>query len=280
MAVIKFLRDITGLFNWSTDVAPTSQQDYQNAVKNWQETEKNLVDAVLWQPETAYDAGNQVRTPSLPSECVLVCTTAGTSGANEPDYTSVAIGDTVADGTAEWTVASSLTGAGGAVTGSIVDNTNSADFIVNSVDSFYTEINGGTTYANGAWIRLNGKDNTGNEGHFQLRANDGVNNVSLVGKPDGTLIWNSKEVERINASGTNYIRYESGLQICWDTVTGVSSSGKNADFPVAFNGTPAITLGTTSASHCYYTGGSSTGFSAKSAGSNVTVIYIAAGKWK
>ena len=107
MSVIKFLRDITGLFNWSTDANPTSQQDYQNAVKNWQETEKNLVDSILWQPETEYAVGNVLKTPSLPPECALLCVAAGISGATEPVYTSVSVGDTVTDGTVEWLVTQS-----------------------------------------------------------------------------------------------------------------------------------------------------------------------------
>lgn len=105
MGVIKFLRDISGLFNWNTDDNPTSEQDYMNAVKNWQETEKNLVDTVLWQPTTAYSVGNMVKTPSLPSQYCLVCTTAGTSGANEPTYSSVSVGDSVTDGSVTWMVA-------------------------------------------------------------------------------------------------------------------------------------------------------------------------------
>ena len=193
MAVIKFLRDITGLFNWSTDENPTSQQDYQNAVKNWQETEKNLVDAVLWQPETAYDAGNQVRTPSLPSECVLVCTTAGTSGANEPDYTGVVIGDTVADGTAEWTVASYLPTSGGTMTGDIL--TDKANFIIRPVaDDGVTQMFGGSTGSDGAIFGLYGKDNTSYPGWFSIRARDGVNDAGLQGKPDGTLTWKNGNI--------------------------------------------------------------------------------------
>lgn len=104
MGVIKFLRDISGLFNWNTDDNPTSEQDYMNAVKNWQETEKNLVDTVLWQPTTAYAVGNTVKTPSLPSQYCLVCTTAGTSGANEPTYSSVSVGDSVSDGSVTWEI--------------------------------------------------------------------------------------------------------------------------------------------------------------------------------
>lgn len=104
MGVIKFLRDISGLFNWNTDDNPTSEQDYMNAVKNWQETEKNLVDTVLWQPLTEYSVGNIVKTPSLPSQWCLVCTTAGTSGANEPTYSNPQIWDSVSDGSVTWEI--------------------------------------------------------------------------------------------------------------------------------------------------------------------------------
>ena len=105
MSVIKFLRDITNLFNWNTDDNPTSEQNYMAAVKNWQETEKNLVDTILWQPTTAYTVGNMVKTPSLPSQYCLVCTTAGTSGANEPSYSGKTVGDSVSDGSVTWMVA-------------------------------------------------------------------------------------------------------------------------------------------------------------------------------
>ena len=52
MSVIKVLRDLDGLFNYSADGNPTSQQDYQKAVKNWVKTIVSLVDSNLWQPET------------------------------------------------------------------------------------------------------------------------------------------------------------------------------------------------------------------------------------
>jgi len=110
MGVIKFLRDVSGLFNWNTDDNPTSEQDYMNAVKNWQETEKNLVDTILWQPLTNYSLGNIVRTPSLPSQYCLECVafendgTSGTSGANEPVYSNPKEYDRVWDGSVLWEV--------------------------------------------------------------------------------------------------------------------------------------------------------------------------------
>ena len=110
MGVIKFDRDFESLFNWDTDENPTTEQDYQNAVKNWTETEMNLVDALLWQPTTEYATGNIVKTPSLPSQYVLRCAEAGTSGSTEPDYSSASVGDTVTDGSVEWVIVSLATG--------------------------------------------------------------------------------------------------------------------------------------------------------------------------
>ena len=95
MAVNRFLRELEGLFNYSTDENPTTQQDYQEAVKNWVRTIESIVDCTLWQPETTYQAGDTVRTPSLPKQALLLCITAGQSGAAEPDYTDVSSNDEI-----------------------------------------------------------------------------------------------------------------------------------------------------------------------------------------
>lgn len=104
MSVIKVLRDLDGLFNYSTDEKPTSQQDYQEAVKNWVKTIVSLVDSNLWQPETDYAVGDTVKTPSLSKDTVLYCLEAGTTGAVEPDYTDMGIGDIITDGTVTWLI--------------------------------------------------------------------------------------------------------------------------------------------------------------------------------
>ena len=104
MSVIKVLRDLDGLFNYSTDENPTLQQDYQEAVKNWVKTIVSLVDSNLWQPETEYVVGDTVKTPSLSKDAVLYCLEAGTTGAAEPDYTDRGIGDIITDGTVVWRV--------------------------------------------------------------------------------------------------------------------------------------------------------------------------------
>ena len=65
----------------------------------------------------------------------------------------------------------------------------------------------------------------------------------MVGKVDGTLTWGGKDIERVNAKSigtTGYIRYESGLQICWEQRSSVTSSGIEITFPIAFNANPKV----------------------------------------
>ena len=144
MSVIKFIRDIARYFKYPSDDQPTTQQDYQNAVKNWVATEESLVDSVLWQPTTRYSVGNVVKTPSIPSQYCLICTTAGTSGTQEPDYTDIEIGDTVTDGTVTWKVDGILTLSGGTMTGPIKGNpiTLTADDGNGNTKSFVANANG------------------------------------------------------------------------------------------------------------------------------------------
>lgn len=71
-----------------------------------------------------------------------------------------------------------------------------------------------------------------------LTADDGNDSADLVLNPSGSATWNGKEVERVNASGTNYIRFESGLQICWEDLGGVNyNTQKDWNLPVPFKDT-------------------------------------------
>lgn len=83
-------------------------------------------------------------------------------------------------------------------------------------------------------------DNSSEDGSFNLLATDGTNNVTLQGKPDGDLKWNGKNIERVNANGSDYIRFESGLQICWGSISvngGTAISSATCTFPVSFGNT-------------------------------------------
>lgn len=115
MAIPKIIRDLQNLMNYATDDQPTTQQAYQEAVRNWVKTIESVVDIILWQPTTEYTVGNQVKTPNLPSQYVLVCTVAGTSGSAEPVYGVVGLGDIITDGTAKWKLAEHPVLTGGSV---------------------------------------------------------------------------------------------------------------------------------------------------------------------
>ncbi len=192
----KFIRDIDPYFQYPTDENPTTQQEYQEAVRNWVSTEEAIVDSHLWQPTTNYSEGNQVKTPSLPPQCVLVCTMAGASGNEEPDYTNVGVGDSVTDGTVTWLVSEALTSAGGVFGGNIEWNgINDDTFAVGMSDSNNDNVDVGWKYTDkkGAGIGLrNISHNDG--GEFNLWATDGTNVKTLVGKPDGEFIWNGFKI--------------------------------------------------------------------------------------
>lgn len=94
-----------------------------------------------------------------------------------------------------------------------------------------------------------------------LSADDGNDSADLVLNSNGSSTWNGKEIERVNASGEGYIRYESGLQICWGeetksvTLTQINSTGiyytnVTITLPLSFKDTNYVV----SAISRYYTG--------------------------
>jgi len=74
-----------------------------------------------WAASTAYNVGDKV-IPTTANDRYYECTTAGTSGATEPAWTT-GIGDTITDGTVVWTCRSfKLTSATGGFTSAMVGN--------------------------------------------------------------------------------------------------------------------------------------------------------------
>lgn len=116
-----------------------------------------------------------------------------------------------------------------------------------------------------------------------LATNDGNGNLAnLVLNPNGSATWAGKSIERVNASGTKYIRYESGLQICWGAVTGIGTTAKSVTYEQPFNATPGLssTLNT-NVTTLRTSSVSATGFSADTTtGSSYTLYYVAVGFWK
>lgn len=140
---------------------------------------------------------------------------------------------------------------------------------------------------NDSFLILSSGDQSTNP-RFRLSAGNGTTSKELVGKPNGTLTWGGKNIERIESSGTNYIRYVSGLQICWGRVTGAANTTSTAiTFPQAFKDsnsyyghgnivTSSITINSNTGSY------STTGMTVyhTSVNANVSIEYIAIGFWK
>lgn len=103
MAIQKFTEDIEKYLKWATDSNGTTQQDYQEFVRNMYNLVGNLINVVrIWQPSTNYNNGDIVLSPSMVPNTLARVSTAGTSGISEPDWG--ASGASVSDGTAKYTI--------------------------------------------------------------------------------------------------------------------------------------------------------------------------------
>lgn len=111
---------------------------------------------------------------------------------------------------------------------------------------------GGTSLSDGATIIVYGKDN--GSGIWRLRA---YGNHDLIGKPDGTLTWDGKDVEVVSAktfSTEGYVYYKSGLQICFGVNVSPTTggTGNTVTYPRAFKTAPFALV-------CRRSGASTTG---------------------
>ena len=71
----------------------------ENTIKASNDKENNFL-----QRNTAYSIGDIAYSPNLPSWAYLECTSAGTTGASEPDFSSVKSGGVILDGEAKFTI--------------------------------------------------------------------------------------------------------------------------------------------------------------------------------
>lgn len=103
---------------------------------------------------------------------------------------------------------------GGTVTGRVFFNTSSI-FGYNTNEIKLLEVTGGNAVDAGAVLRLYENSDPNLAGMFSIGTG---NEKYLEGYPSGNLLWAGKEVECVNTLGEYYIRYESGLQICWGSI--------------------------------------------------------------
>ena len=148
-----------------------------------------------------------------------------------------------------------------------------------------SEIGGETVYSV-AWETWSSA--LASEDYVQDEVNTGVDtaNAYTDDRYAAMKTYVDGKFESVVAKGTNYIRYESGLQMCWGAENGVTTSGKATTYPVAFKDTNyRIVTGAAG----YNVSAAGTGYSNKTnTGCNLTcgsssgsgVYYLATGYWK
>lgn len=115
---------------------------------------------------------------------------------------------------------------GGTMTGGILFKNGAQIRTAGSPDAYYLTLFGVAGNFNSSMLALSSENNR--DPNFTLNAGNGTVAKTLTGKVDGSLKWDNKEIERVNAIGENYIRYESGLQICWGSVL-IQPGNKNIE---------------------------------------------------
>lgn len=169
---------------------------------------------------------------------------------------------------------------GGTMNGSVAFAT--PDAIKQKTNSSYTTVYGGTGADDGARLMLSGKGDS-DAGAFRLYANDGTNSGALEGTPSGFLTWKGHDIEQPLSKGTGYVRYASGIQICWGSLD-ATSSGVTATFGAAFSDTSYSITATPqigSLSEAVYLCTNRAKSSVKIiTNRSVHVSWIAIGKWK
>ena len=105
MADVEKLQSTTGIFDYPDASDPskgTTEQQYQEWVRNHHNVLNDVVAAHLWQPNKAYNVGEVVESPNMIANTVARVITAGTTSNAEPAWS--AAGNVVGDGTVTWAI--------------------------------------------------------------------------------------------------------------------------------------------------------------------------------
>ena len=103
MTDVKKLQALDGMLDYPdpNDASKgTTEQQFQEYLKNHYAVMYSLVSMALWQPGTNYLVGKVVLSPNMPANTIARVTTEGTSGDAEPVWG--AVGSTISDGTAAY----------------------------------------------------------------------------------------------------------------------------------------------------------------------------------
>lgn len=107
MSIPKCL-DFNDFNRYPADENPTTDADMQNYMGNQNELMQNVVDALLWQPQTNYAVEHIIYSPNLPAGFCAVCKTGGRSGNTEPSWSEDVTVYT--DGNVVWNITSMESG--------------------------------------------------------------------------------------------------------------------------------------------------------------------------
>ena len=105
MAEIEKLQSLQGMLDYPDPENPdkgTTEQQYQEFVRNHHNILSDLVATNLWQPEAKYEIGQIVTSPNMIANTVAKVIRAGTTSAGEPVWSSA--GNTLADGTVTYSI--------------------------------------------------------------------------------------------------------------------------------------------------------------------------------
>ncbi len=103
MTDVKKLQTLDGMLDYPdpNDASKgTTEQQFQEYLKNQYAVMYSLVSMALWQPGTNYIVGQVVLSPNMPANTIARVTAAGASGDAEPAWG--AVGSTISDGTAAY----------------------------------------------------------------------------------------------------------------------------------------------------------------------------------
>lgn len=96
MAEIQKLLDTEPYFHYPNEDNPTTEQQYQDFIKNMHNVVENVANSVrLWQPKATYAEGEIISSPQMQPNTVAKVTMAGQTNNIEPTWTDV--GTTVED---------------------------------------------------------------------------------------------------------------------------------------------------------------------------------------
>ena len=137
-----------------------------------------------------------------------------------------------------------ITSAGGKLTGDLVLSGRNRGIFHEDTASV-TIIAGGTNTGNGGSFYAIGGTSSDRAGQFICTARtETLSGYQLVGTPEGNLAWGGKNVVRVEASGSNYLKFSDGTLIARLTIEfSTANTAQTTTLPTPFvnkNYTPSV----------------------------------------